>query len=91
MGKAGHKELQWMLLSLCGTRSSQHRKFMKPGKGQTKNRLETALSEIYPLLKYSDIELLVSLNTKAELVELFKDRGYEDSVIKEIFKNIDKE
>jgi hypothetical protein len=81
-----HPELQWMLLSLCGTGREQFHPWIPPPKGIKKDRIEEALIQIYPLLKSDDIELLLKLNSKEELVELFKDNGLDDKTIKEIFK-----
>jgi hypothetical protein len=85
-GRKGHKELQWMLLTLCGTGKHPHRKFIKPGKGAIKNKLETALLVHYPLLKDDELALLMSINTKEELIEFFRENGYDDKSIKEIMK-----
>lgn len=82
-----HKELQWMLLSICGsTKAGRH---IWPGapKGATKSPLEEALLSIYPLMKDDDIELLLHINTEEELKEFFRDNGYDDASIKELFKS----
>lgn len=86
LGIEGHKELQWMLLALCGTGKTPQRKFMKPPKGAVKNRLEEALLSFFPLLKDSDLELLIQINTQDDLKQFFIDNGYDDKTIKEIFK-----
>jgi len=81
-----HPELQWMLLSLCGTGKKQYHPWIPPPKGIKKNKIESAIMDIYPLLKDSDLELLLQLNTREELEQLFKDNGLDDKTIKEIFK-----
>lgn len=85
-GITGHKELQWMLLCLCATGKSIKRQFMKPGKGAVKNRLEEALLSFFPLLKDSDLELLIKINTQEDFEKFFRDNGYDDKTISEIFK-----
>lgn len=85
-GIVGHKELQWMLLTLCGTGKSTHRKFMKPPRGVVKNRLEEALLTFFPRMKDSDLELLLAINTEDDLKEFFINNGYDDKTIKELFK-----
>lgn len=87
LGKTGHHELQWMLLSLCGTGKVPRRKFMKPPRGTLKNKLEEELLKFYPSLRDSELDLLQKINTTADLKLFFKDNGYEDKVIKELFKN----
>ena len=81
-----HPELQWKLLALCGTDRKQYHPWIAPGKGVKKNKIEQALLDLYPLMKDEDIELLLKLNTKDELEELFKDNGFDDKTIKELFK-----
>ena len=82
-GRQGHAELQWMLLAMCGS-GSVRRKFLKPGRGQTKNKLETALTKFYPGLKTHEMELLLKMNSREQLAEFFKDNGYDDKNIEEI-------
>lgn len=85
MGKEGHAELQWMLLSMCGSGNTR-RKFIKPGKAHTKDRLEEALLKFYPCLRSDELELLTRMNSQDDLVQFFKDNGFDDKTIKEIFK-----
>lgn len=84
-GKSGHAELQWMLLAMCGY-GTVRRKFMKPARGAVKNRLEEALLKFFPHLKTDDLELLLQINTDEDLIQFFKDNGFDDKTIKEIFK-----
>lgn len=86
-----HPELQWMLLSLCGTNRKQYHPWIAPPKGAKKNKLEQALVDLYPLMKDDDIELMLKLNTTEELQVFFKDNGYDDKEIKELFKGTPKE
>lgn len=81
-----HPELQWKLLAMCGTDSKQYHAFIPPGKAGTKNKAEQALLDIYPLIKDDDIELLLKINSKEELVELFKEYGLDNATIKDIVK-----
>ena len=82
-----HPELQWMLLSLCGTGKKQYHPWIAPPKGIKKNRLEEAILVHYPLLKDEDLELLMKVNTKEDFEEFFRSNGWEDKAIKELFKN----
>ena len=85
LGSEGHKELQWMLLSLCGTGRAVFRKFMPPGKAGVKNKLENALLKLYPLSKNKDIELLQKINSEEVMKEHFKDNGFSKEEVNEIF------
>ncbi|HEY6435344.1 MAG TPA: hypothetical protein VIY47_02025 [Ignavibacteriaceae bacterium] len=90
MGRAGHKELQWMLLSLCGLGRSPMRKFVKTPKGAIKNKLEEEFIKFYPTLNDNELELLLKMHTKEDLYNFFKDNGYDDKTIKELLKgNVD--
>jgi hypothetical protein len=85
-GKEGHAELQWMLLALCGSGRKQYHEKVPAPKGLKKNKLEEALLEHYPLLKTSDLELLLQINSTEDFELFFKDNGYDDKTIKEILK-----
>lgn len=81
-----HKELQWMLLAISGT--GKREKHIWPGapKGVRKSALVEALLTFYPSLKDDDIELLLQINTQQDLEKFFKENGYDDKSIKELFK-----
>lgn len=81
-----HPELQWMLLSICGVGSNQFHPFIRPGGGKKKSKIQGLLREIYPIKKTDDLELLEQLNSKADLKQLARDYGYQESEIKDIFK-----
>lgn len=85
-GKAGHLGLQWKLLALCGTGKGQRHQWIAPPRGVIKNKVETAVLKIYPLMKDEDLELFLKVNTQEELKALFIDNGYDDKSIKELFK-----
>lgn len=81
-----HKELQWMLLAISG--SGRREKHIWPGapKGSVKSVLEEAILLIFPTLKDDDLELLLQINTRQDLEVFFKENGYDDKSIKELFK-----
>lgn len=81
-----HPELQWKLLALCGTKKKQFHPWIAPPKGVKKNKIEQAIVDRYPLMKDDEIELLLKINSQEELEQFFKDNGYDDKTIKEIFK-----
>jgi len=84
---AKHPELQWILLSMCGTDKRQFHQWIAAPRGVKKNKLEQALLDLNPLMKQSDIELLQQINSKEAFEEYFKDNGFDDKTIKEILKN----
>lgn len=81
-----HPELQWKLLALCGTRKKQFHPWIAPPKGIKKNKVEAAIIEHYPLLNDEELELLLKINTQSDLEQFFKENGYDDKTIKEMFK-----
>lgn len=83
---AKHPELQWKLLVMCGTKTKQFHPWVAPPKGAKKNKLEEAVLGLYPLMKDDELELFLQVNTKEELEEFFKDNGFDDKTIKELFK-----
>lgn len=76
-----HPELQWLLLSVCGTKKKQFHPWIAPPKGIKKNKLEEALLKINPLLSQRDVLLLQKINTTDEFADYFKSYGYDDDVI----------
>lgn len=90
LGIVGHKELQWMLMSLCGTGKTPMRSFMKPAKGFVKNKIEEALLKLNPLMKVSDLALIQQINSTEDFEEYFRDNGYTDNEIFDIFGDLSK-
>lgn len=80
-----HPELQWKLLSICGTNKKQFHPWIAPGKKAKKNKLEEALLQFYPLMKDSDLEMLQQINTREDFEQFFKENAFDDKAIKEIF------
>jgi hypothetical protein len=90
-GKEGHAELQWMLLSMCGSGKKQYHERIPSPKGLRKNKLEETMLTHFPLMKDSDLEFLLKLNSRDDLEEFFKANGYADKDIKELLKVNSKE
>jgi len=83
---SGHPELQWLLLSTCGDGSVQFHPYLKPPSSRKKkNKLAEFISTLYPHYKTDEVDLLIELNSKEELLQLAADNGYSDKEIKEIF------
>lgn len=84
---AKHPELQWKCLALCGTGRKQFHPWIAPPKGVKKNKVEAAIIEHFPLLNDDELELLLKINTQEDLEGFFKENGYDDKTIKELFKD----
>ena len=82
-----HPELQWLLFTLCGSGKKEFHPYIKPPTSRKKkNRIAEWLSEMYPLAKSDEIDLIMELNDKTELRELALENGMTDKEIKELFK-----
>lgn len=82
-----HKELQWMLLAISGSGKTERHVWPGAPKGTKKNALEDAILSIYPLINDAELELMLRINTQQELTDFFKQNGYDDKSIKELFKS----
>lgn len=83
-----YKDLQMMLLSLCGTGKKQYHYF--PGKGVGGNKVFEFVRKCYPTWKEDEIELFLSLSDNDSLIQLAKDFGYQDKELNELKKEIKK-
>lgn len=81
-----HPELQWKLLSICGTNKKQFHPWIPPGKRGAKNKLEETLVKFFPLMKDDELEMLLEINTQEDLTAFFKENAFDDKTIKELFK-----
>lgn len=81
-----HPELQWLLLTLCATHKKQFHPWIPPPKGAKKNKIEEALIQFFPLMKDDDLELMMKINSQADLESFFKENGFDDKTVKDIFK-----
>lgn len=81
-----HPELQWLLLTVCGSGKKQFHPWIKPPTSLKKtDKVTNFLNEVFPLAKHDDIELIQQINNTAQLKQLAMDKGYSDKEIKEIF------
>lgn len=81
-----HPELQWLLLTAAGSGKVEFHPYIKPPNGKKKkDKIRDFITSIYPLMKESEIEMLLELNTKEDLEKLAEAHGYDDKSIKDIF------
>ena len=81
-----HPELQWLLMSACGTGKPEFHPYIKPPNGRRKkDKVSEFLSSIYPLLKQDELDLLQTLNSRDDLKGLAEAHGLSDKEIAEIF------
>lgn len=80
-----HKELQWMLLAISGTGRPERHEWIAPPRGVKKNKLEELILTYFPFLRNDELELFLKLNTIEDLEQFFKDNGFDDKTIKDLF------
>jgi hypothetical protein len=80
-----HKELQWLLISLCGIGKKQFHPWIKPGKRKEKPKIKTWLAKTFLNLKDSELDTLIELNTIDELKDYANQQGLTDKEIERIF------
>ena len=83
---ADHKELIWKLLSICGTGKKERHIWIPPPKKEKKSKIHEEVFKLYPLYKEDEIDILIQLNSKEELRELFLNNAFTDKEIKDILK-----
>ena len=75
------------MFTLCCSGKKEFHPYIKPPTSRKKkNRIAEWLSEMYPLAKSDEIDLIMELNDKTELRELALENGMTDKEIKELFK-----
>lgn len=81
-----HPELQWLLLSACGSGKIEFHPYIKPPNSKKKkDKVSEFVYKIYPNIKTDELELLLHLNTKEDLKKLAEAHGYNDTDINDIF------
>lgn len=81
-----HPELQWLLLSACGTGRAEFHPYIKPPNARKRrDPVSELLSELYPWMKADEIQLLISINSTQDLRQLARDHGVDDKTIRDIF------
>lgn len=81
-----HPELQWLLMSACGSGKVEFHPYIKPPTARKKkNKVFEFVYGIYPHMKAEDIEEFIKLNNTADLKKLAEAHGYDDKSIKDIF------
>ena len=81
-----HPELQWLLMSACGTGKVEFHPYIKPPNSRKKkDKVSEFILSIYPHLKSDELELMLSINSKDDLKEFAKAHGHDDKTINDIF------
>lgn len=81
-----HPELQWLLLTAAGSGKVEFHPYIKPPNNRKKkDKISEFILNEYPHIRDDEIEMMLSMNTKEDLVKLAEAHGYDDKSIKDIF------
>ena len=84
-----HPELQWKLMSACGTGKVEFHPYIKPPTARKKkNQLTELINTLYPHMKADEVELFLEINSKQDLKQLMEAHGYDDKTIRDILGKV---
>lgn len=78
-----HKELLWKLYASTGVGLKFFHPYLAAGKKEKAVKIEKLLAELNPAMKMSEVKMLASLMTKADIEELFDNLGFDKKQRKE--------
>lgn len=81
-----HPDLQWKLLSLCGTGSKSFHPWIAPPKKGKRSKAYDFLLETYPQMNPKDVQDLCDILSKEELIQLCLESGLDKKQAKDIAK-----
>ena len=83
---AKHPKLQWLLLTTAspGMGTAYHEWIPHKKKNAVNNKILKTLKILYPFAKQDELELMSSINTKADIKTHLENMGYDKKEIKEM-------
>jgi hypothetical protein len=83
---AKHPKLQWLLLTTAspGMGTAYHEWIPHKKKDAVNNKILKTLKTLYPFAKQDELELMATVNTKADIKEHLESMGYDKKEIKEM-------
>jgi len=83
---AKHPKLQWLLLTTAspGMGTAYHEWIPHKKKDAVNNKIQKTLKTLYPFAKQDELELMASINTKADIKTHLENMGYDKKEIKEM-------
>ena len=81
-----HPKLQWLLLTTAspGMGTAYHEWIPHKKKDAVNNKILKTLKKLYPFAKQDELELMASINTKADIKTHLENMGYDKKEIKEM-------
>lgn len=82
-----HPQLLWLLLCTCSHESKKvfFHEYIKISKTKSSNKVTSFLESIYPDANGDELDIMVSMYSKADLKALAKEHGYDDREIAKMF------
>lgn len=81
-----HPQLQFQLMQAVGLGKSMYHPWVAPGKKGKENKLQSVFAGYFPQYNTDEIDLLISIHTKDELIDLLEQYGHDPKEIKKLFK-----
>ncbi len=82
-----HKKFLWLLSTTVGAgMSGVYHQWVPPKKKESTSKVFKLIRQLMPDLREDEIELMVELNTKEDIIELAREHGWEEKKIKELLK-----
>jgi hypothetical protein len=83
-----HPELLYMLLAQCGIGQKVNHEWIKGFSREKKTKLNNFLKQYYPTASNSELDFLVSINSKEQLISMVEESGLQDDEAKVLIKEI---
>jgi len=83
---SNNKEFAWLLLCTMSPGIGKQKHYWLGAAKKNSNKLKNALLELLPNKKESDIDLILSLNSKDEIFDWMRSLGWEEKRLKELQK-----
>lgn len=83
-----HPELIYKLMAVCGSGKRKNYEWIKGFSKEKKSKMVEFLRTYYPSASKSEIEYLISINSKEQLIDLVKDSGLQDDEAAVLIKDI---
>ena len=83
-----HPELVYKLMAHCGIGSTVRHEWVKGFSRPKRSKVAEFLKQYYPSASNDEIEYLITINSKEQLLELLNESGMQDDEIKVMAKEI---
>jgi hypothetical protein len=82
-----HKKFLWLLATTVSPgMGGQYHQWIPPRKRESTNKVAKLIRLLRPDLREDEVELMATVNSKEEIIDLAREHGWEEKKIKEILK-----